>query len=420
MASRTRSRGGFVALPGYNTYQGEHHVSCFVTTPIAFVRGRFTTGTYETMSDTVIPRFQSRRAKGEVFFNPMQYEKRVSGISSGTGWEHINNVQTNCGGTLVNKRYYSNPGDDDTDNFIASAFGSGLNGSVPVTGILTPSEIGLLVSEASTRVRANRGLADSNTFESLAEINQTVKMLGSPIRGLNKFLNRNLSRIRAMDGAKAWLAYRYGVRPFVNDINTIVGGLAKPVGRRRKTTRASLSLSRSGESSAFGVLGSYRCLVNKQIIDEVLVRAMSLDEFEATLGFNTGFTGKGLMGLPWELISHSFVVDWFVNVGDFLYAHLPAFGYKQLGSCVTIRRRITNVYTVMYNNFLTAGFTVTKQPGGTNYGSIETVTRQALSAPSLQVKSDFRFHELTRVADGMALLAVQLGKLFSKSRHGIR
>jgi hypothetical protein len=362
-----------------------------------------------TMTDTVIPRYHQRVRKGEVFFSPMQWKRVVSLPEVGTGRTvQKKTTSITCSG-VPQKRI--NKGTQHVGFTCLTALGltppfTGI--PVPVGEVFSASEIAAMQSEVSTRVMASRGLSDSNLFESIAEINQLAGAVTGPLQGLKSFLQQRTPKALAMGAAGAWLAYRYGVRPFINDIEAILKGLKKSVGKQRKTTRAFLSQERVNvktlPSAAFG---DWRANVQILTLDNVTCRAMSLDEYVADFSSNIGFTGKGLAGLPWELIPFSFVVDWFVNVGDFLYAYVPAFGYKQLGSCLVTRRFRSTTYTIL-DSFEVAGSTwdLLEAPTGTIAGIVETKTRSPLSDPKLAIKTNFRLDQLTRMADAIALLFV--------------
>lgn len=410
MSTRYRSRGGL--KPGsaldvdsirWNNCSGDWAVAS-TTSNTTMV------GELISMTDEVIPRYRARVAKGEVFFNPMRWSRVVSLPEVGTGrWvrKRVNSITCN---DVPQKWEHRNTGM--TPYVCLTAAGiSGPYGSIPVPvgSVFTPDEVAAMQSEVSTRVMASRGLSDSNLFESIAEINQLASAVTGPLQGLRSFLQQRTPKALVMGASGAWLAYRYGVRPFVNDIEAILKGLKKNVGKQRKTTRASLSQERINTRVANSAgWGGYYSKVQIQTLDNISIRAMSLDEYVADFSSNIGFTGKGLAGLPWELIPFSFVADWFVNVGDFLYAYIPAFGYKQLGSCLTTKRFRSTTYTIL-DAVEEAGQTewdVVEPPTGTLAGLLETKTRQPLLPPKLAVKTDFRLDQLTRMADAIALLFV--------------
>jgi len=118
-----------------------------------------------------------------------------------------------------------------------------------------------------------------------------------------------------------------------------------------------------------------------------------------------------LLTLPWELIPYSFVVDWFVNIGDFIGAMSPSLGWTQLGSCHVLKREKVLQLAPLQTTPGSAVEAILKPATGSYKLTQTSVSRQAgLSAPGLVVKSDFRFSNLTRCLDAYSLLAQQVIK----------
>lgn len=409
MSTRTRSRGAFSPGPAqwydevqWNDCSGNWSVeqSGHLTTMV---------GEVISMTDTVIPRFHQRVRKGEVFFSPMTWRRQVSLPELGSGRTVQRKLDSiTCGGTPHKRINRGQPHPAFTCLTAAGYPPPYELIPVPVESVYTSSEVAAMQSEVSTRVMASRGLADNNLFESVAEINKLASAVSGPLQGLRSFIQHKTPKALAMGASGAWLAYRYGVRPFINDIEGILKGLKKSVGKQRKTTRASLSQEKTNvRTSLSAAYGDWRSNVQIITLDQVSIRGMSLDEYVADFSSNIGFTGKGLAGLPWELIPFSFVVDWFVNVGDFLYAYIPAFGYKQLGSCLVTRRFRSTTYTILdAHEDIGSQWDLLQAPTGTLAGSVETKTRSPLSDPKLALKTDFRLDQLSRMADAIALLFV--------------
>jgi hypothetical protein len=419
MSDRYRTRGAL--LPGANPWidlvrwnECSGNWNTWTSVPWTTMVGEF-----ETMSDTVTPRFRARTAKGELIFNPMRRTRQVSLPETGVGrWLRNKNPTISCSGSPQNWEHRSPSGM--TAWICLSAFGhsgpySGI--PVPVGTVFSDEEVVAMQSEVSTRVMAQRGLSDSNLFESVAEINKLASAVTGPLQGFRSFLQQRTPKALAMGASGAWLAYRYGVRPFINDIESILKGLKKSVGKQRKTTRAFLSKERTESRVANSAnYGDWYSKVQITTLDIVTCRAMSLDEYVADFSSNIGFTGKGLAGLPWELIPFSFVADWFVNVGDFLYAYIPAFGYNQLGSCLTTKRFRSSTYTILDAvEMAGSNWDMVQPPYGTLAGSVEVKTRSPLRDPKLSIKTNFRLEEITRMADAIALLFVvgaMAGRIF--------
>jgi hypothetical protein len=421
--SRSRSRGQLVAGP-----QCTHFVRYRNCGELSYVNlGYYSTalvGETQTMVDQVVPKFRSRVAKGEVFFNPMQ--RSVSGsyiddIGSGPSYSVVG---LSCVSPVLHQDGYM------VGSWLARLITGSGNTAIPApSGVLTSSEIGNAMSEASTRCRAERGKSSNNLFESLAEYRQTISMFKRPIDTFNRFLSRGLSSgqiqrvgrsLGRIDPAKTWLAIRYGVIPLIRDIQGVIDGLKKKTGKIRETTRASVKIQRynstTGTFTNAWSAGVYNQSVLYETLDELEVRAVSLDEYIAETGSNIGFTTKGLLGVPWELITLSFVVDWIVNVGDFIYAYLPSPGYKQLGSCLTSNRETRMVISPTATTPTNGNYIVTNQLTGALSSFTRVKVRQPLADPRMVIKSDFRFDRPTRLLDALALTKVRLLSIMGGKR----
>lgn len=365
-----------------------------------------------TMTDEVIPHFHKRVRNGEMFFNAMTRTESEFTISQTQNLHTRIKPQYCPNGNLHEYRW----GDGLHINERAAVHGFG---SVGAGNVISENDIANLCSEASTKLLSKRGRSTSNLWESLAEYQQAAGMLGGVAKRTNSFLTRKNVGAQVTDLAALWLTYRYGLRPAISDVLMIVKGLEKKTGNIRVTSRVTAQLSNSStvvvpqvDMSGWGKL-TYNIHKN----DEVVVRAMSLDELIATRAYNIGMSGKDLLTTPWEVIPASFVWDWFFNVGDFLGAIVPTFQVNQLGSCLTILRTSSAVLqTQLFEPNLTNGWDNLEGISGTATRSDIVKTRVGLSNPKLLVKSDFGFDRFNRVADAFSLIATRLNKRFG--HHG--
>lgn len=416
---RNRSRGVFSSAPTARV-NGLRYGTCstaWLDIPAAAVIP-CKVGVVETMSDIVTPRYRSRLAKGEVFFNPMTQIKTESRIDDpGYGYYRKTWNDIGCGVGLKEEiDYYG--------SFLPYWVNSNVqNKEIAVANpLISASDISGAITEVSTRCLADRGKADNNLFESFAEIHQAVSLLRHPLKSFYSFITKHGARAKLMSASEAWLTYRYGVKPLVRDVTTIITGLEKKIGKRRKTTRARLDLRQIDTSTVNGGDSVCRIIIGKQISDTISFRAMSLDEYVATKASNIGFETKELITLPWELIPYSFVADWFANIGDYLNALAPAPGYQQLGSCLVTVREIKSEYTAQGFAALPIGaptFNITRGASGKCSSVKTTRTRSVLGRPGLVIRSDFRFDNAVRMADAFSLLALRMDALFGsrKVRH---
>lgn len=407
MSTRYRSQGKFTpaSVPEYYRRQ----TTCQETGWVLNGTGSAVhIGVQKTMTDNITPNYRRRIREGEVIFNDMASEVRSSNEGSGSG-SLIESIGPSC----------TNPwfkGEWKIDSNVFPAIISA-GGPLPVEAAIPETDMADLRREVSTRCLANRGEPNGNLFESLAEYKQTLRMLRRPLNSFGVFFHKNTPKILKLDPSAAWLAYRYGLRPLISDVTGIIKGLERSIGLERQTTRSRGVLSRYEFVERSIDWDIHRLRYSVQNTDNVEMRAMSLDEYVVTTLRNIGFTSRGLLTVPWELVPYSFVVDWFVNVGDYLRQLTPLPEFKQLGACLVTRRTKQTVYSVLQDtNLQPASYVITRPITGTCSASSRTVHRTSLSEPGLVIKSDFRFDDAVRSADAFALLAQRASSLFGGRR----
>lgn len=412
--SRTRTRG---SLAPSATVTWKHiYSNCGHTAWSNYASGAGAmTGELTTMVDEVIPDFHRRRARGEVFFNPMHSYKENYQLIPGSGFA-LQGINNSC-----NSPVYKHQVDhSDTMSWIC-----GPNGKKPdVYSVFTSDAIEALKTEVSTSMYNKRGRTDTNLWDTLAEAHKASQLIPGMARraanvitvGANR-AKRNLRKeayASAEDLSSLWLQYRYGLRPIIKDVGVVLENIHNVSRRVRKTTRAgdsmngSLSWKTTWGPADGGVkvdyLGTYS--------DQVLIRAASLDEFTLNAASDIGLTTKGLLTLPWELIPYSFVVDWFLNVGDYFGSLVPAFGYNHLGASLTVERVRCTTY-MPQQTYMNAGssYVVTRSVSGGVVATTHEKYRTSPNVPGIVIKSDFRFDTFTRAADAFSLVGQKLARI---------
>jgi len=285
----------------------------------------------------------------------------------------------------------------------------------------TDRDIDLLAYEVSTDLMARRGRGDSNIYEDLAEFDKTLDMFRNPILKLSKWIV-SVSRAARAGGASKkqfetatglYLAYRYGLKPIIADFQNVVKALQKTQFRTRQTTRSSKTLVKETNDLSVTRIGVLDSTVNRYVKGTLRVRGMSLDEINNSLVDDLGISPKMLITLPWELMSYSFVWDWFLNVGDYINALTPALGWNQLGSCLTVEHDTINVHSMVKTVSNSSAYQLLTSPSGSISVTEHAKRRGPLYSPKVVLKSDFRFDKATRVADAISLLAQRGKKTFA-------
>jgi hypothetical protein len=139
-----------------------------------------------------------------------------------------------------------------------------------------------------------------------------------------------------------WLAWRYGWGPMVMDIVSALKALNKARDNRRFMVRgfASAETSFASDRNVPNTHGTVTLRVD--VSHSRNVRAFVLYEVEPGLG--ALINDFGVLDFPssaWELIPFSFVIDWFISVGDWVKALTPKIGVNILASGVSMTENIT-------------------------------------------------------------------------------
>lgn len=121
-----------------------------------------------------------------------------------------------------------------------------------------------------------------------------------------------IQNLRSKDISSAWLAMQYGWLPTVSDAFEAAKAFEKLNEKRATTYTATHTKRRSYNSSASPSL--YSCAA----VGDVSVRLKYRLEEQLTAERELGLTDP--VSIAWELLPWSFVVDWFLPVGDYFEA----------------------------------------------------------------------------------------------------
>lgn len=392
--------------------------------PITF--GNVGLGEKKVMYDVVTPSYFAKRKAGVYVFNPMNsvvYKHRAIGSSS----TRFTQKTTICS-PPVNYWYEVN----------GQFFCYKLGGSVTPTNttLLSGPEIPSLADEVWTKCLAQVEKGKANYIESLAESAKAFTMLARPLENVHALirnLRRSGRRAKGYEKVSAqsrdyilflsseWLRFRYGLSPIISDVKAALKALETSfnVPSQVYKSRASGVLNLSGAST--GVISeapNATLTYRKYTQDNVSCRGVSFDRYRRTPFNELGLTFQNAVGVVWELTHYSFVLDWFANIGDLIYANIPRVGVEHIGGTTTTRQYTSTSYTpVSYVELPGSAWTLSG--GLSDYLLLEewrTVRTVRRDNGRLVINSDFRLDEWVRASDAAALTIQLLNSIGFKFR----
>jgi len=428
MSIRRFRSTGQIATP-FTYTESWNYTTCANRAPHSTVyTGAYLLGYKKTMEDFVTPNWRKLKGKRFIFNGMISTETTVKIVGSSSV------TLTAVSPTCTSPTLYG------TDNQSGPVYvGSYLPTVAPTLTHLAPWSDSTLTNAADETwisCLENRGKGQANLLEDLAEMEKTFAMLESPaenIISLVKSLRRNGRRLRAYRKVAAnskaliifasseWLRFRYGIMPIVASIKAIRKAMETGYKKSPKvyTARAMKNLNKTIFINYHYADSAVTFDHRKTTSEEVSLRASFSDSY--TLGplQDLGFTFRDIVGLPWELLRYSFVLDWFVNIGDNFYANIPRPGFVELGGGVSTR----NTYTTVYN--ATSGVTATTPSVRTVSGGLgdslilKTVFYERyipVSNVHIVIRNDFKLDKFIRAADALSV-AIQWLNSIGFDRH---
>lgn len=372
-------------------------------------------GSVRSMDDIVVKAFRERSARGEIFNNPMtSWVGDYTGTLTGT-WT-ITRIGS-CTGTTM-KSHSGNS----LRNLLTTDW-------LEPTSDFWDAQMEAARIAAGTQAWANVVQPDVLGGETGRDWRKSWELIRHPLLGFHQFLDKVMRKPGWKRSGLAlgeyiagdWLKYRYGAVPLFNDLVGAFEASFKPVFTDRFTARGSASVPNLDLDDVTAVVepgGYYSGTISRELHRQGWVRAGVLYQHELTWSDQFGLSMHNVLPTLWEWIPYSFVVDWFVNVGDFVRAVTPKARVKILSSWV-----VTNVETQRTIVLATTG---AGNIGSYNYsggpGCILTKEgrwrRRLPSAPRGVVPKIFdldmsKDKNWFHIADGFALAGQKLVQKFS-------
>lgn len=293
-----------------------------------------------------------------------------------------------------------------------------------------------LASAALAKATAKVQECDVMVGEAINDLDQSVAMLKSPFKDsielLKKIKARKMKYLSksawsVTKAAKnAWLEYRYGWKPLIGDVEKIIDGAAAI--RAKKFSHSNRLVARSGhkveaqrsdsfDATIYGpmrfigsVLSSYKARADAGVMYAVVPQT-SGEELAKLLGTRA----CDLPATIWEIIPYSFVVDWFVNVGNWIQAVTPNPYISVKGNWVTTCQTKTATYSSGEIKYVWNGTFTGDYPGFVDNDDlvVRSVNQPLSSTPVLSATSLNVLHSV----DALSLSIGKINSLLRDVRH---
>lgn len=152
--------------------------------------------------------------------------------------------------------------------------------------------------------------------------------------------------------ADNWLAYQYGWKPLLQDIQGSMESLARLNLGQTQTwnARASASSETSGRLVLSQNVAQGRNTGAQSWVSRTTVRygmRYKYDDHITTFFAQTGFTNP--INLAWEVLPYSFVVDWFLPIGPYLESFSAWDGLAFVDGWKSTSHEVINIWDVSFN-----------------------------------------------------------------------
>lgn len=385
-------------------------------------------GDTKTTTDVIDADYWKRKKRGDIIINYFQSVRKQREVFGQTAIVQTSILDA-CTGPSIKQiyRYKIHKG---LDYLFAAELYSWRN-LLPTV----PVDEKRLRTEIITKCLADRQKGMSNLVESLAELDKTIGMVRHPLENVISFLRtfRKKGR-RNRDGtpqtnadlknqavflSSEWLRFRYGISPLISDVKSVLKVLRK----RYNQVEVQLVKARASGQDIANTFKSGTANSGAEFIipytysraHTFSVRAVFYDKYRPDPFNDLGLTFHNLIGVPWELTHYSFVVDWFANFGDLMYANLPRVGVIPCGGSVTTRKIVTGVIACngLSDNNSGDGWIFTGS-ASSGYRMTDTTTERGgfgVGDSGLVVNHDFRADNWIRVTDAVSLISQLLGSI---------
>lgn len=216
----------------------------------------------------------------------------------------------------------------------------------------TPPVPVYLEDAAITKCLLNVKGMDENLAENIGTRKMTADLVVDSCKRLaGMVLHARRTALHISDPFKLWLTWKYGWQPLLGDVHSAVTKLMDEEGQPRKITVKAGGRERfySYDAGIDSPMGTGPAFKVDRVVRGIHSSNVRLDYVENQHPALRTLCQEGLtnpLALAWELVPFSFVVDWFLPVGNFFNCLDATLGWDFLGgSCSSVTRmnyKVTN------------------------------------------------------------------------------
>lgn len=215
--------------------------------------------------------------------------------------------------------------------------------SIPVPG---PDEG--LIDAAVLSAAANAAAAEWDVMTFLAEFKQSADLMakiGSQFNGFTYNLARQARAFKKNPWKKfreLWLGARYGIRPMMYDFKSAYNAFAKYKDKLEVITGQGHESNETDEATDTGLVplpgGVWLGRTRESLKQTFEYNGRAYIRYTENIGATGRSFGFDPLTTAWELVPYSFVVDWFVNIGNAVQVIQPLLRGSFLGMSASIKR----------------------------------------------------------------------------------
>lgn len=281
------------------------------------------------------------------------------------------------------------------------------------------SMISVTTEEAAAKQAALQKFSDEkvNLSVAFAERKKTATLVQDSCSSLKEAFSElkkwNSARKIVKSIGDLWLSYRYGWMPALMDVHGAVKAIEDrdngTYNRYIVTTRSRRNKSETASRTHESTIGGYAPVTVTYSLTRNLTVSVRADAALTNATYrrlqDVGVTDP--ITTAWELLPYSFVVDWFLGVGDFLDGVNALKGYTFLGASTTKCQKSTAYGVCKPSSNSTY---VTESCAGSAFNEDFVFSRSVGNFGSSQLLLKSNPLNLVRTFDSIALLGGVLGR----------